>query len=70
MGKQLILTQPQTPIVQPSPAQPTVVPDRTAPALVAPPSAPANGVRVGLTAGAEHPWRWWVPEEPNVSRWR
>ena len=37
---------------------------------VAPPSAPANGVRVGLTAGAEHPWRWWVPEEPNVSRWR
>ena len=37
---------------------------------VAPPSAPANGVRVGLTAGAEHPWRWWVAEEPNVSRWR
>ena len=33
-----------------------------------PPSAPANGLRVGLTAGAEHPWRWWVPGDPNVSR--
>ena len=35
---------------------------------VAPPEAPANGVRVGLSAGAEHPWRWWVPGEPNLSR--
>jgi DNA-3-methyladenine glycosylase len=33
-----------------------------------PPSQPANGVRVGLSAGADHPWRWWVPGEPNVSR--
>ena len=33
-----------------------------------PPSEPANGLRVGLTAGAEHPWRWWVPGDPNVSR--
>ena len=33
-----------------------------------PPVEPANGLRVGLTAGAEHPWRWWVPGDPNVSR--
>ena len=33
-----------------------------------PPSQPGNGLRVGLTAGAEHPWRWWVPGDPNVSR--
>ena len=35
---------------------------------VAPPPAPANGVRVGLSAGAEHPWRWWVAGDPNLSR--
>jgi len=35
---------------------------------VAPPAAPANGVRVGLSAGAEHPWRWWVAGDPNLSR--
>jgi DNA-3-methyladenine glycosylase len=34
----------------------------------APPPAPANGVRVGLSAGAEHPWRWWVAGDPNLSR--
>jgi DNA-3-methyladenine glycosylase len=35
---------------------------------MAPPVAPANGVRVGLSAGAEHPWRWWVGGDPNLSR--
>src|SRR5207237_8110635 len=35
---------------------------------VAPPAAPANGVRVGLSVGAEHPWRWWVAGDPNLSR--
>jgi DNA-3-methyladenine glycosylase len=37
---------------------------------VAPPTAPGNSVRVGLAAGKgeEHPWRWWVPGDPNVSR--
>ena len=33
-----------------------------------PPAAPGNSVRIGLTAGAEHPWRWYVPGDPNVSR--
>ena len=34
---------------------------------VPPPSDPANGVRIGLTAGAEHPWRWWVRDDANAS---
>ena len=29
---------------------------------------PAVGVRIGLTAGADLPWRWWVPGDPHVSR--
>jgi DNA-3-methyladenine glycosylase len=33
-----------------------------------PPLQPATGFRVGLSAGAEHPWRWWVTGDPNVSR--
>jgi DNA-3-methyladenine glycosylase len=33
-----------------------------------PPSDPGNGLRVGLSAGTEHPWRWWVPGDVNVSR--
>jgi DNA-3-methyladenine glycosylase len=39
---------------------------------VAPPSAPLVTTRVGLREGrgAEHPWRWLVPGEPNVSRGR
>ena len=24
--------------------------------------------RIGLTKGVEHPWRWFVPDDPNVSR--
>ncbi len=37
---------------------------------VRPPTSPAIGVRVGLAAGRgdEHPWRWWVPRNENVSR--
>jgi len=34
----------------------------------APPSDPGNSARIGLTAGAEHPWRWYVPGEVNLSR--
>lgn len=36
---------------------------------VAPPTSPASGVRIGLAAGKgdEHPWRWWVPGDENVS---
>jgi DNA-3-methyladenine glycosylase len=33
-----------------------------------PPGTPVQTTRVGLSAGAEHPWRWYVPGDPNVSR--
>jgi DNA-3-methyladenine glycosylase len=35
---------------------------------VLPPDTPGVSRRIGLTAGAEHPWRWYVPGDPNVSR--
>ncbi len=36
---------------------------------VAPPERPEVSVRIGLGAGKgdEHPWRWYVPGDPNVS---
>ncbi len=33
-----------------------------------PPSRPARGPRVGITAGTELRWRFWVPGDPHVSR--
>lgn len=33
-----------------------------------PPPAAATSTRIGLSAGAEHPWRWFVAGDPNVSR--
>jgi DNA-3-methyladenine glycosylase len=33
-----------------------------------PPTTPGNSRRIGLAAGAEHPWRWFVPGDPNLSR--
>jgi DNA-3-methyladenine glycosylase len=33
-----------------------------------PPRRPGNSRRIGLTAGAEHRWRWYVPGDPNLSR--
>ena len=42
----------------------TIVDDGTPP-----PAAPGNGVRIGLAVGKghEHPWRWWVPDDPHIS---
>ncbi|MBV9820617.1 MAG: DNA-3-methyladenine glycosylase [Actinobacteria bacterium] len=36
-------------------------------------AAPAEhhtGPRVGVAAAAEHPWRFWLPDEPSVSAYR
>jgi DNA-3-methyladenine glycosylase len=35
---------------------------------VEPPSLAGCSRRIGLTKGVEHPWRWFVPDDPNVSR--
>jgi DNA-3-methyladenine glycosylase len=32
-----------------------------------PPTRPFQTTRIGLSAGAEHPWRWCVPGDPHVS---
>jgi DNA-3-methyladenine glycosylase len=32
-----------------------------------PPEQPGRSTRIGLTKGAEHPWRWFVPGDRNVS---
>jgi DNA-3-methyladenine glycosylase len=34
---------------------------------MAPPPEPAFGPRVGISVAAEHPWRFWVAGDPNVS---
>jgi DNA-3-methyladenine glycosylase len=33
-----------------------------------PPTSPGVGPRVGISQAADHPWRWWVPGDINVSR--
>jgi len=33
-----------------------------------PPHHPGVSARIGISAGQEHPWRWFVPGDPNVSR--
>ena len=42
---------------------PVIVDDGTPP-----PAVPGNSLRIGLTAGADRPWRWFVPGDPNLSR--
>jgi DNA-3-methyladenine glycosylase len=32
------------------------------------PARPGQSTRIGLSAGAEHPWRWYVPGDPYLSR--
>jgi DNA-3-methyladenine glycosylase len=44
---------------------PRLVDDGTGPPIVV-----GNSTRIGLTAGAEHRWRWFVEGDPNVSRGR
>jgi DNA-3-methyladenine glycosylase len=33
-----------------------------------PPAIPGVSTRIGLSAGTEHEWRWFVPGDPNLSR--
>ena len=33
-----------------------------------PPAQPGNSSRIGLSAGADHPWRWFVAGDINLSR--
>ncbi len=35
---------------------------------IAPPSQPGQSTRIGLTKGADLPWRWYVEGDPNRSR--
>jgi DNA-3-methyladenine glycosylase len=35
---------------------------------VPPPDEVGQGVRVGISAAVDEPWRWYVPGEPNLSR--
>jgi len=50
-------------LVRPTPGGPWLGDDGTPP-----PADPAVSTRIGLTRGAEHPWRWYVRDDPNVSR--
>jgi DNA-3-methyladenine glycosylase len=35
---------------------------------MAPPTRPGLSTRIGLSRGIDHPWRWYVPGDPHVSR--
>jgi DNA-3-methyladenine glycosylase len=35
---------------------------------VPPPGRPGRSTRIGLSAGVDHPWRWYVRGDPNLSR--
>jgi DNA-3-methyladenine glycosylase len=50
-------------LVRPVPSGPWIGDDGTPP-----PDEPGVSTRIGLSRGADHPWRWYVPGDPNVSR--
>ena len=50
-------------LVRPAPGGPWIGDDGTPP-----PAEPAVSTRIGLTRGTEHPWRWYVAGDRNVSR--
>jgi DNA-3-methyladenine glycosylase len=50
-------------LVRPAPGAPWIGDDGTAP-----PDDPMVSTRIGLSKGVEHPWRWFVSGDPNVSR--
>lgn len=35
---------------------------------VAPPEHPRTGPRIGISVAVDEPWRWWVPDNPHVSK--
>ena len=37
---------------------------------VDPPARPGNGPRIGISVATERALRWWVPDDPSVSRTR
>jgi DNA-3-methyladenine glycosylase len=50
-------------LVTPLPGGPWLADDGTAP-----PRRPGRSPRIGITKAADHPWRWFVAGDPNVSR--
>ncbi len=52
-------------LVRPGPGGLTIVDDG-----MPPPEAPMQSTRIGLTAGSELPWRWFVANDPFVSKGR
>jgi DNA-3-methyladenine glycosylase len=54
-----------------SPVQLTGLPGAGSPGSTAgPPVGYRTGPRVGVAAAAEHPWRFWLPDEASVSAYR
>jgi DNA-3-methyladenine glycosylase len=43
----------------------TILDDKTPP-----PRRPGRSPRIGINRGIDQPWRWFVPDDPNVSRGR